>query len=419
MRRFGYLVAGALLGACGSSLGSWEGEVPDISPIEREAFAKCGRGKVTADGGRRLHRTPYLQSVTGTSATVVWAAWPDDMWVEAAVAEDKSKIVATAPARFAGDPARERVLARRNTQAVPPANFYLQRADLQGLEADTLYCYRLMTKAGPMTEPAPLLTAPPPGQSDPITFVMLGDTGSGTAAQQAIARRIGAVPFELMVFLGDIAYQEGTAEQLQSRFFEVYRDYLPFAPAYTAIGNHERRTRNGAPYREAMVLPGKELYYSFDWGDVHFVAIDTTGNYRAQIEWLKQDLSRNQQPFVIVFGHHPMYSNSRRGPHMALRNLFWPLLAHYGVNLVVMGHEHHYERFAPRSGIVHVVSGGGGGGLTRLYAKTSTVAQRPVHHFLSFEVTKDKLTMRAIDIEGKEFDRLELPARRRRLEAKK
>jgi predicted phosphodiesterase len=385
----------------------WKGDVPAISPVEREAFKTCGRGKVTVEGGKRLQRLPYLQSITTTSAVVAFAAWPGDIWVEARKGDE---VAATARARFAGsDRQRQRSFMHRDDrQALSPDHYFVQRADLDGLEPRTLYCYRVMSRQGPLTDPAPLVTAAPPGQEDPVRFVMLGDTGSGSAAQQAIARRIAAEPFDFLVFLGDLAYEQGTAEQLQTRFFEVYKDYLQFAPVFPVMGNHDRRTRNGGPYLEAFVLPPPELYYSFDWGDVHVVVLDTTGGYREQIEWLKRDLSGNRKRFTIAVGHHPMYTGSIRGPHLALRRRFWPVLAFYGVNLVVMGHEHHYERFARRNGIIHIVSGGGGGRLTRIYSKASTVRTATIHHYLAFEVTKNKLTMRAIDIEGKEFDKVEL-----------
>ncbi|HEY8141769.1 MAG TPA: metallophosphoesterase [Kofleriaceae bacterium] len=385
----------------------WKGDVPAISPVEREAFKTCGRGKVTVEGGKRLQRLPYLQSITTTSAVVAFAAWPGDIWVEARKGDE---VAATARARFAGSDQQRRrsFMHRDDRQALSPDHYFVQRADLDGLEPRTLYCYRVMSRQGPLTDPAPLVTAAPPGQEDPVRFVMLGDTGSGSAAQQAIARRIAAEPFDFLVFLGDLAYEQGTAEQLQTRFFEVYKDYLQFAPVFPVMGNHDRRTRNGGPYLEAFVLPPPELYYSFDWGDVHIVVLDTTGGYREQIEWLKRDLSGNRKRFTIAVGHHPMYTGSIRGPHLALRRRFWPVLAFYGVNLVVMGHEHHYERFARRNGIIHIVSGGGGGRLTRIYSKASTVRTATIHHYLAFEVTKNKLTMRAIDIEGKEFDKVEL-----------
>jgi acid phosphatase type 7 len=390
----------------------WEGDVPAISPIESEAFKTCGRGKVTVEGGKRLQRLPYLQSVTTTSAVVAFAAWPGEIWVEARKGDEKDdkKVAVKARARFAGSEAqRQRSFQHRDDgQALSPDHYFVQRADLDGLEPRTLYCYRVMSARGPLTEPAPLVTAAPPGQEEAVRFVMLGDTGSGSAAQQAIARRIAAEPFDFLVFLGDLAYEQGSADQLQTRFFEVYKEYLQFAPVFPAMGNHDRRTRNGGPYLEAFVLPPPELYYSFDWGDVHIVVLDTTGGYAQQVEWLKKDLSANRKRFTIAVGHHPMYTGSIRGPHLALRARFWPILAHYGVNLVVMGHEHQYQRFARRSGMVHVVSGGGGGRLTRVYSRAGAVRTRTVHHFLAFEVTKNKLTMRAIDIEGKEFDKMEL-----------
>jgi predicted phosphodiesterase len=397
-------------GAC-HRLPIWEGDVPAISPIEREAFKTCGRGKVTVEGGKQLQRLPYLQSITTSSAVVAFAAWPGEFWVEAKKSNKKDdKVVATARARFAGSDAQRRrsFQHRDEAQALGPDHYFVQRADLDGLEPRTLYCYQLMSREGPLTDPAPLVTAAPPGQDEPVRFVVLGDTGSGSAAQQAIARRIASEPFDFLVFLGDLAYEEGSAEQLQTRFFEVYKDYLQYAPAFPAMGNHDRRTRNGGPYLEAFVLPPPELYYSFDWGDVHIVVLDTTGNYREQIEWLKEDLSANRKRFTIAVGHHPMYTGSIRGPHLALRARFWSLLAFYGVNMLVMGHEHHYQRFARRNGIIHIVSGGGGGRLTRVYSKAGSEATRTVHHYLAFEVTKNKLTMRAIDIAGKEFDRVEL-----------
>lgn len=413
--------AGLALGACGAChrLPIWEGDVPDISPVEREALDLCGRGEVTAAGGRRLQRPPYLQSVTQTSAVVAWAAPPEQAWVEVRPAtgeDEETGELERVAATYGGDPARRERNLRHSSlgRAAAPDSFYVQRADLEDLEPDTLYCYQLVSQDGPLTEPAPLLTGAGPGHGDddPVRFVLLADSGAGSAAQRAIGRLLDATPFDFMLFAGDLAYEEGTASQLQSRFFEVYRDYLAFTPAFTAIGNHERRTRNGAPYFEAFILPGAERYYSFDWGDVHIIAIDTTGGYAEQVAWLEKDLAGNQLPFTIVFGHHPMYSNSIRGPHEALRRRFWPVLAHHHVPLVVMGHEHHYERFFPRDGIIHVVSGGGGGRLTRLYSKASTVKQRTVHHYLAFEVTRDKLVMRAIDIDGKEFDRIELDAPR-------
>src|SRR5687768_12086123 len=211
MRWYARFVAGIALapGACGGChrLPIWEGDVPDISPMESEALAMCGRGKITTAGGKRLHRPPYLQSVTQTSAVVAWASWPDDLWVEVRPASTEGapateQVVARADARYAGDPARreQNLRHRSDKQSLAPDYFYVQRADVKDLEADTIYCYQLMSKEGPLTEPAPLMTAAGPGHGadDPVRFVLLADTGTGTAAQTALARRLNATPFDFM-----------------------------------------------------------------------------------------------------------------------------------------------------------------------------------------------------------------------------
>jgi hypothetical protein len=155
------------------------------------------------------------------------------------------------------------------------------------------------------------------------------------------------------------------------------------------------------------VLPEPERYYAFDWGDVHFVAIDTTQRDAKQLVWLDADLSNNKLPWVIVFGHHPMYTNSLRGPQMWIRRAFANIFTRHHVDIVLTGHEHHYERFRV-AGVNYLVSGGGGGQLTRFFHGSRALKQATVHHFLAFEVSTKELVMRAIDISGHEIETLRL-----------
>jgi hypothetical protein len=210
-------------------------------------------------------------------------------------------------------------------------------------------------------------------------------------------------PFDLVLMLGDIAYTSGTATELDTKFFSVYRDFMRYVPVYPSIGNHERRTSQGRPYFEAFVLPEPERYYSFDWGPVHFVAIDTTLPNRTQLRWLDADLASTQQPWVVVFGHHPMYTNSLRGPQKEVRGAFAKIFQERKVDLVLTGHEHQYERFRVAD-VNYVVSGGGGGQLTKFVGDSEALSQATRHHFLSFDVNKDTLEMRVIDIDGAEIE---------------
>jgi 3',5'-cyclic AMP phosphodiesterase CpdA len=238
--------------------------------------------------------------------------------------------------------------------------------------------------------------------------VVLGDSGANSPAQHAIARRLAETPFELMLFLGDIAYTHGTRRQLQTRFFDVYRRYLLHTPAFPALGNHDVRSRGGRAYVDSFVLPGNERWYSFDWGDVHFVALDTTRIGREQTEWLEDDLARNRQKWVVVFGHHPPASSGWRGGSARFQRFFMPVLRRHRVDLLLTGHEHHYERINLGGGMHLVISGGGGAGL-----RSTVFGARParlvvVHHFVTLAITKDELKLRAIDIDGREIDRLKL-----------
>ena len=385
----------------------WKGDVK-VTPLERKAVAQCGKGGPTEEGGKRLTREPYVMSTTTTSTVVAWGS--TDMRGEVVVTEPGGDVVATVAAAYVGDPEREaRRTSRQKTDPrnLPADDIYVVAAKVDGLEPTHLYCYQVMVDGVALTERAPIGTAAAPGLEEPTRFVAVGDVGTGGPAQDAIAKRMTEVPFDFMLLLGDIAYESGTAAQLQGKFFAMYKDILRYVPIFPSIGNHERRTREGGPYFEAFVLPEPERYYSFDWGDVHFVAIDTTQRDARQVRWLDEDLRRNKQPWVVVFGHHPMYTNSLRGPQMWIRQAFAKILTDRKVDLVLTGHEHQYERFEV-GGVNYVVSGGGGARLTRFFGSQRALKQATVHHYLAFEVTKDKLVMKAIDINGKEIETLTL-----------
>jgi hypothetical protein len=400
------LVAGCAAASC-YHLPIWRGEV-NVTAMERKSIAKCGTGALTSTGATYISRPPYLQSTTTTSTAVVWGSTEGKG--EVVLRKPGAEVVATASGAYVGDPDRRaaRLAAQhRQGQELAPDDIYVMKAEFTKLEPGHLYCYQLMAGDVALTEPAPLTTAAPPGADEPLRFIALGDCGTGGAAQIAIARRISAVTFDLMLFLGDIAYEEGSPSQLENNFFAIYRDFLRYVPVYPTIGNHERHTRLGRPYFEAFVLPEPERYYSFDWGDVHFVAVDTTQRDARQLVWLEHDLANNKLPWVIVYGHHPMYTNSLRGPQTWIRRSFANIFTRHHVDLVLTGHEHQYERFRVAE-VNYIVSGGGGGQLTRFFGRSRALKQATVHHFLSFEVTAKTLNMKAIDISGHEIETLRL-----------
>ncbi len=396
----------ALLCACeDNKLPVWKGEVA-VPAREREAIAICGDGALTTEGAQRVTRPPYLQSTTTTNTMIAWGS--SDGRGQVLVRDPAGDHVATVEAAYAGDASRDRerlAAQHRPGHELTADDIYLVAAKIDGLEPGHLYCYQIVVDDVALTEPAPFTTAAAPDAT--VHFVAVGDVGTGGAAQLGIAKRMLAEPFDFALVLGDLAYDSGSASQLDSKFFAIYRDFMRYVPVYPSIGNHERRTRLGRPYFEAFVLPEPERYYSFDWGPIHFVAIDTTLPNTTQLEWLEQDLSSTKQRWVIAYGHHPSYTNSLRGPQKGVRRAFAKIFTEHHVDLVLTGHEHQYERFRI-AGVNYIVSGGGGGQLTKFVGTKEALKQATVHHFLAFEVSPDELKMRAIDIAGNEIETLRL-----------
>ena len=397
----------AVLTACGSCyrLPEWKGDVK-VTPLERKAVKTCGDGALTTDGAKRLTREPYLQSTTTSSTIVAWGT--RDARGDVVITEPGGGIVARASASYVGDPDLEKIKrTKQDDERISADDMYIVAAKVSELKPTTLYCYQIFANGIAMTNPAPMSTAAAPGVEEPVRFVAVGDTGTGGAAQEAIEQRMLEVPFDFILFLGDIAYVSGTAGELNGRFFAVYKNILRYVPAFPSIGNHERRTRKGRPYFDAFVLPEPERYYSFDWGDIHFVAIDTTKYDTNQLRWLEEDLSKNKLPWVIAYGHHPMYTNSLRGAQMPVRKAFAKIFTDHKVDLVLTGHEHQYERFRI-GGVNYIVSGGGGGQLTKFYGHVKSLKQATVHHYLAFEVSRTKLSMKAIAINGRPIETMSL-----------
>lgn len=419
--------------AAGCRLAEWNGgSLPAASQDD-----PCGSGARTGAGHEAIHRLPYLQNAEPTAVTVAWAGLPDAApRVAIARKEDPSRAVL---ATFAGEhPGPASVAGAQRTRLydelyedydaedaaddhddevdegiedLDAEDFYGLAARVGGLDAGRRYCYRLENDRGPLTEWASLMTAPPLDPARVDRFIVLGDSGSGQPAQIALARRISRLPIDAILFLGDIAYRSGTPEQLQERFFAVYADIFQRVPSYVAIGNHDNRTDQARPLEEALWLPGNERWYSFDLGDVHFIVLDTTRIGRAQATWLDRELARDKRRYTIVLAHHPPYTSGSRGGSAGFRTWFVPVLERHRVDLVLVAHDHHYERLKPIGGIVYIISGGGGGRLT--YTTRSSLTARLViaHHFLVLEAHADRLLVRAIDIHGNVIDELAIEPR--------
>ena len=247
-----------------------------------------------------------------------------------------------------------------------------------GLAPDTKYFYTIgsssHTLAGGTLDGGSnywFVTSPEPGTPKPTRIWVLGDPGTATANQRAVRDAYYNYvnmtrPADLWLMLGDNAYNSGTDAEHQAAVFDMYPSTLRNYSLWPVIGNHETAQSTTAtqfPYLDIFNTPrageaggvpsGSAKYYSFDYGNIHFVGLDSmTSTYATNsvmANWLRDDLAANTQAWTIVFFHHPPYT---KGSHnsdtesdlVALRQNLVPIMEFYGVDLVLSGHSHCFER---------------------------------------------------------------------------
>jgi 3',5'-cyclic AMP phosphodiesterase CpdA len=262
-----------------------------------------------------------------------------------------------------------------------------------------------------MTERFGMRTAPAATSTKPVKFLAFGDSGGGGADQLQLRDQMQDVPYDLIVHTGDVAYDDGTIGQYEDNVFGIYAQLFSSLPFYPAAGNHDYATLQGAPFRDVFALPDDngEKWYSYDWGRIHFVALDTESDYATQAAWLDADLAATTAPWKIVYMHRPPYSSGNHGSDTTLRARLAPVLEKHGVQLVLAGHDHNYERMKPQNGVAYVVTGGGGKGTYNVGSSSFTAFSDEVIHFVQVEVGTDELVLHAIDANGEQFDSMVVP----------
>ncbi len=367
-----------------------------------------------------LVRWPYLQQVTPHSARVIWATDAQGSPAfEYAVSYGSATLLIP-------------VASRRVT--TPDGDYYEHRVVLGNLAPDTWYTYRIYDAGVNLTPHGErqFQTAPLDGG---FTFFVIGDTGTGTTAQRALRDLMTArwAETRLLVHTGDLGYPYGSYAEFQAYCFDIYRELFAQRPLYPVIGNHEYLTQNGAPFLDLFDLPidpnwpwhpgEAERYYSFDVGSVHFVFLDSQDPLRRisdtatddMADWLAYDLADDDHLWQIAVIHRPPYSSSPAHPETDVRTTLVPLFERYGVDLVLSGHSHNYERSLPLredsvttvdgGGIVYIVTGGGGASLYDVPGDWFTAARAKKHHFVQIQVNDCALTITAIDDAGAVIDR--------------
>lgn len=197
----------------------------------------------------------------------------------------------------------------------------------------------------PPSIPTPILPA------GPQTFVGAGDIAMCDANSEATARLLDSIG-GIVFTLGDHAYFRGTREEFRDCYSPTWGRHR--SRTRPVPGNHDYESPGAQPYFEYFGanagLSGLG-YYSFDIGNWHAVALNSNidiGDGSAQAAWLRSDLAANRARCTIAYWHHPLFSSGPEGGVSRMRP-FWRILYEAGADVVLSGHDHMYERFAPQN----------------------------------------------------------------------
>jgi tartrate-resistant acid phosphatase type 5 len=218
------------------------------------------------------------------------------------------------------------------------------------------------------------ITASPTDCGDATRFAIIGDYGIAGQPEADVAALVDRWVVDSIVTVGDNNYPNGAADTIDANVGQYYHAYIaPYQGTYgagadtnrffPALGNHDWRTDNAAPYFAYFTLPGNERYYTVRRGPVDFFILDSDEHEpdgitadSAQAQWLRAQLAASGAPWKLVILHHTPYTSSLQ--RNSNRTLQWPF-AGWGASAVIAGHDHLYERLE-EEGIFYMVNGAGG-----------------------------------------------------------
>lgn len=333
------------------------------------ALASLLTAAFSTQAATTITRGPYLQLATPTSMVIRW----------------RTDVTEASVVRYGLDPKQLTLSAK--SEGISTEHI----VHLPKLQPNTRYYYVPLTSNDkPATTATPavvsedsapkglissFVTPPVPGPAQPTRVWVLGDPGTKSTEQSGVRdgyyKFTGTRATDLWLLLGDNAYPDGTDSDYQKAIFEMYPQTLRTSPVWSALGNHDARSANSVTqsgvYYDLFTFPtrgqaggvasGTEAYYSFDHANIHFISIDSQDSDRsadgAMAQWLRADLAATTRDWIVAFFHHPTYTKGTHdsdkdsdsaGRMNDMRATILPILEAGGVDLVLTGHSHVYER---------------------------------------------------------------------------
>ncbi len=339
-----------------------------------------------------LYIWPYLQNVTQYSIVVMWET--------------------TEPVIGVVEYGETAAMGRSVSEPTPAT---IHELAITGLQPGKTYHYQA-SYGDVRLEAATFKTSPPDGTRE-ANILLYGDSRSYPRRHRRVVDQMVDFEPDLIINTGDLVSNGQIYEQWKPQHFWPLRILSDHIPVYTCLGNHERNAKH---YFNYLSLPGNEVYYSFDYANIHFIALDSNDSYTPydenspQYQWLVEDLEKNRDAeWIIVYFHHPLFRFHPGRGIESQRYKWQSLFDKYGVDLVVAGHDHHYGRSRPigelkperRNGIIYVTTGGGGASLYPVTEDRPYIASaKMLHNIIKLTVRGDKAEAVVTDIDGNHIE---------------
>lgn len=380
--------------------------------------AGSGTAEVSEGTGSLICKGPYIQVPRMGTTVVMWEAVSNLVGVvRYGLGDDLGQKVENVHPRVME--ASLPTSGGKTTNGPVSRKFYVYEAVLNDLKPGTRYAYRVEFGGGrtPVHHFTTLAR-----DAEATRFIVYGDTRSDPPVHTALAARFRAHAPDFILHTGDLVARGRDYSLWSKEFFTPMAGVIDEVPFFSVIGNHEE---DGTNYLGYFHLPGKELWYSFDVGPVHVLALDFHFPNRnsEQFRFAEQDLARSRAPWKLVVLHTPVFNVGGHASDWG-QTTYLPLFHRTKVDLVLSGHSHLYERFRPLApagarqwAITHVTTGGGGANLHRSFDHPALVVRETTKHYMVFEATREKLEGQAIRADGSVLDRFALTKRRGRMPA--
>jgi len=251
--------------------------------------------------------------------------------------------------------------------------------------------------------------APLPDPLDARKVAVFGDMGEGSPAQTrsaALALKWGP---SYVATVGDNVYPLGREVDWARRFDPQFAELRRTAIWRPALGNHDYYSGDLRPYFNRFPNTAGQAYYTWKLDQAEFFVLDTEqrlDDKSAQRAWLERQLAASTAPYRVIQMHRPMLSTNGGGIARNLYGSLGPLIAKYGVQLVLAGHEHGYERSRDVDGTTYMVVGGGGATTIPYVFKLpgSSLVRTARNHHLELAFDAGRMVVRAVDDRGEAFD---------------